>query len=84
MQEILKIDDGEKQRLEAHLKVVLEKSRSIKKEDLEELKKDYGPRFKREDADIDDGKRSLKAMMTMRSMRREGRRTRTPMMKRRT
>ncbi|MFH2021007.1 MAG: DNA topoisomerase VI subunit B [archaeon] len=54
LQEILKLDDGEKNRLEEHLKVVLEKSRSVKKEDLEELKKDFGPKVKRDSSDVDD------------------------------
>ncbi len=54
LQEILKLDDREKAKLEEHLKVVLEKTRSVKKEELEELKKDYGPKRTREDGDIED------------------------------
>ncbi len=54
LQEILKLDVGEKGRLEQHLKVILEKSRAVKKEEIEELKKDYGPKMKRDDTDIDD------------------------------
>ena len=53
MQELLKLEDTEKTRLEEHLKVVLEKSRTIKKTDLEELKKDYGPKAQRNRTDID-------------------------------
>ncbi|MEM3374691.1 MAG: DNA topoisomerase VI subunit B [Candidatus Woesearchaeota archaeon] len=48
LQEILKLDENEKQRLEQHLRVVLEKTRSVKMDELEELKKDYGPKIKRE------------------------------------
>ncbi|MCM2325106.1 MAG: DNA topoisomerase VI subunit B [Candidatus Woesearchaeota archaeon] len=54
LKEILKLDDGEKSRLEEHLRHVLEVSRSVKKEDLEELQRDYGPKIKRENKDIDD------------------------------
>ncbi|NTV23765.1 MAG: DNA topoisomerase VI subunit B [Nanoarchaeota archaeon] len=54
LQEILKLDPAEKTRLEEHLRVVLEKTRSVKKEDLEDLKRDYGPKLKREDSDVDD------------------------------
>jgi DNA topoisomerase VI subunit B len=54
LQEILKLDENEKSRLEEHLKVILEKTRTVKKEDLEEIKKDYGPKLKRDDEDIYD------------------------------
>jgi DNA topoisomerase-6 subunit B len=54
LQEILKLDPQEKTRLEEHLKNVLEKTRSVNKEDLEDLKKDYGPKIKRDNTDIDD------------------------------
>lgn len=53
LQEILKIDETEKTRLEEHLRVILEKTRSVRKEDLDELKKDYGPKRKRDMTDID-------------------------------
>ena len=53
LQEILTLDEGEKARLEDHLRVVLEKTRSIKKEELDELKKDYGPKRKRESNEAD-------------------------------
>jgi len=45
LQEILKLDASERQRLEQHLRVVLEESRNINRDELEELKKDYGPKI---------------------------------------
>ncbi|MBI5872419.1 DNA topoisomerase VI subunit B [archaeon] len=54
LQEILKLDDNEKKRMEEHLKAVLEKTRSVSKEELAELKKDYGPKIKREKSDLED------------------------------
>jgi hypothetical protein len=54
LQEILKLDDSEKKRMEEHLRILLEKSRSVSKEELDELKKDYGPKIKRDGSDIDD------------------------------
>ena len=56
IQEILKIDANEKARLEEHPKTILEKSRAVKKEDLEELKKDYGPKIEIDSGDIEDWK----------------------------
>ncbi|MBN2368416.1 DNA topoisomerase VI subunit B [Candidatus Woesearchaeota archaeon] len=53
IQELLKLDDVERGRMEAHLKVVLDKSRSIKREHIEELQKDYGPKAERKRIDID-------------------------------
>jgi DNA topoisomerase VI subunit B len=53
LQEILKLDSSEKDRLESHLKVILEESRSVKKDELEELKKDFGPKRKFEESEID-------------------------------
>lgn len=53
LQEILKLDDEERARMEQHLRVVLEKSRAVKKDELEELKKNYGPKRQREHIDID-------------------------------
>ena len=53
LQEILKLDADERARLEMHLKVVLEQSRSIKKDELDELKKNYGPKIEKDDDDID-------------------------------
>ena len=53
LQELLKLEDIERSRLEAHLKIVLDKSRSIKRESLEELQKDYGPRVDRKRVDLD-------------------------------
>ena len=53
LQEILKLDENEKARLEQHLEVVLEKSRSIKKEELQKLKQDFGPKRERVEVDID-------------------------------
>jgi len=54
LQEILKLDNNEKSRLEEHLGVVLERSRAVKSDELDELKKDWGPKIKREDTDIED------------------------------
>jgi len=54
LQEILTLDDNEKNRLEEQLKIVLEKTRTIKKDELEELSKDYGPKRQREIVDISD------------------------------
>jgi DNA topoisomerase-6 subunit B len=53
LQEILKLDSSEKERLEEHLKVVLEQSRSIKKDELEKLKKDFGPKRIRKESEVD-------------------------------
>ncbi len=53
LQEILNLEDNEKERLESHLRIVLEKSRSIKKEELEKLKQDFGPKRKRMESEID-------------------------------
>ena len=55
LQEILKLDDKEKSRLEEHLRIVLEKSRVVQRDDLEELDKDYGPKRERKTEDIEDG-----------------------------
>ena len=49
-----KLDDPEKQRLEGHLRIVLEKSRSIRKDELEQLKKDFGPKRERLEVDMDE------------------------------
>ncbi len=54
LKEILTLDDNEKARLEEHLKKILEQSRSIDKEEIDELKKDYGPKLKRDNTDIED------------------------------
>lgn len=54
LQEILRLDEREKARLEKHLRVVLEKSRVVQKDELEELDKDYGPKREREHTDIED------------------------------
>ena len=53
LQEILKLDETEKQRLEEHLKNVLEQSRSIKKDELEKLKQDFGPKRIRQESEVD-------------------------------
>ena len=53
LQEILKLDENEKARLEQHLEVVLEHSRAIKKDELEELKRDFGPKRERVEVDLD-------------------------------
>jgi len=50
LQELLKLDYNEKERLEGHLRIILEKSRNIKKLEFEKLQEDYGPkRHKSED-----------------------------------
>ena len=46
LQELLNLEEDEKIRLETHLKNVLEKSRTVRKDELEQLKKDYGPKLK--------------------------------------
>ena len=53
LQEILKLEETEKARLEEHLSVVLEQTRTIKKEELDELKRDFGPKRVREDSELD-------------------------------
>ena len=53
LKEILGLDDNEKARLEHHLGEVLEKSRSIKKDHLELLQADYGPKIERKREDLD-------------------------------
>ena len=53
LQEILKFEDIEKERLERHLRIVLEQSRAIKKDELEQLKQDFGPKRVREESEID-------------------------------
>jgi DNA topoisomerase-6 subunit B len=53
LQELLKLEDSEKDRLEEHLRVVLDKSRAIRKEELEDLKKDFGPKRERINVDLD-------------------------------
>ena len=50
----LKLEENEKQRLEVHLRIVLEKSRSIKKDELEQLKQDFGPKRERVEVDLDE------------------------------
>ena len=52
LKEILTLDDGEKDRLEGHLRIVLEKTRSIRKDELDQLKQDYGPKYKRKHVDL--------------------------------
>ncbi len=53
LQDLLNLDAGEKSRLEGHLEVVLNKSRSIKKSELKKLKQDYGPTLQRKRTDLD-------------------------------
>ncbi len=53
LQEILDLDEGARERMEQHLRIVLEKTRNIKKDELEELKKDFGPTRHKKKTDLD-------------------------------
>jgi DNA topoisomerase VI subunit B len=53
LQELLKLEDIERERMEGHLRIILEQSRAIKKDELEQLKQDFGPKRVREESEID-------------------------------